>query len=162
MYYFLRASNILCAGQYGFRLKRSAIDTITEFTSDVFPLLDKKEHCLAVYLDLTKAFDTINHNILLYKLRCYGGIALDWFKSYPKNKRQYVNYSGIHSRVIDIEYGVPQGSVLGPLLFMLYTNDIPILFADDTTIYHTGVEGQTLYHQVNYYLDILDDWFKAN
>ena len=120
----------------------------------MLPVLDKKEHCLAVYLDLSKAFDTINHNILLNKLRCYGvrGIALDWFKSYLKNRRQFVSYCGIHSRVMDIEYGVPQGSVLGPLLFILYTNDIPpclhhcktILFADDTTIYLTGAEVQTL------------------
>ena len=172
LYSFLTASNILYDGQYGFRPKRSTIDAMTEFTADVLPLLDKKEHCLAVYLDLSKAFDTINHNILLNKLRRYGvrGIALDWFKSYLKNRRQYVSYCGIHSRVMDIEYGVPQGSVLGPLLFILYTNDIPrclhhcktILFADDTTIYLTGAEVQTLYHQVNYDLDILDDWFKAN
>ena len=172
LYSFLTPSNILYDGQYGFRPKRSTIDAITEFTADVLPLLDKKEHCLSVYLDLSKAFDTINHNILLNKLRCYGvrGIALDWFKSYLKNRRQYVSYCGIHSRVMDIEYGVPQGSVLGALLLILYTNDIPRclhhckkkLFADDTTIYLTGAEVQTLYHQVNYDLDILDDWFKAN
>ena len=112
LYSFLTASNILYDGQYGFRQKRSTIDAITDFNADVLPLLDKKEHCLAVYLDFSKAFDTINHNILLNKLRCYGvrGIALDWFKSYLKNRRQYVSYLGIHSRVMDIEYGVPQGS----------------------------------------------------
>ena len=76
----------------------------------------------------------------------------------------------MHSRVMDIEYGVPHGSVLETLLFILYTNDIPrclhhcktILFADDTTIYLTGAEVQTLYHQVNYDLDILYDWFTTN
>ena len=170
LYSFLTASNIIYDRQYGFRPKRSTIYATTEFTADV--LLDKKEHCLVVYLDLSKAFDTINHNILLDTLRCYGVrcIALDWFKSYLKNRRQYVSYCGMHSRVMDIEYGVPQGSVLGSLLFILYTNDIPrclyhcktILFVDDTTIYLTGAEVQTLYHQVNYDLDILDDWFKAN
>ena len=125
LYSFLTSSSIRYDRQYGLRPKRSTIDAITEFTADV--LLDKKDHCLAEYLYLSKAFDTINHNILLNKLRCYGvrGISLDWFKSYLKNRRQYVSYSGIYSRVMDIEYGVPQGSLPGSLLFILYTNDIP-------------------------------------
>ena len=99
---------------------------------------------MSVFLDLSKAFDTINHKLLLSKLEFYGirGIALDWFKSYLANRKQYVIYNNKTSDNLDITCGVPQGSVLGPLLFIVYTNDLPdciegaetILFADDTTI----------------------------
>ena len=97
-----------------------------------------------MYLDLSKAFDTIDHNILLYKLEHYGfgGIVLDWFKSYLSNRTQYVYYNKCNSEKLDIICGVPQGSILGLLLFILYINDIVntsnmlqfILFADGTTI----------------------------
>ena len=127
---------------YGFRPTRYTVDAITEFTTDV---LEKREKCISVYLDLSKAFDTINHNIMLSEIEYYGirGKALEWFKSYLANRRQYVDYRGTHSEIKQIEYGVPQGSVLGSLLFIIYSNDIPhaitycktILFADDTTVY---------------------------
>jgi hypothetical protein len=172
LYSFLEKCNILNDKQYGFRPARSTIDAITEFTSDLLPALDNKQKCLGVYLDLSKAFDTINHQILLKKLDYYGirGKALEWFKSYLNQRRQYVCYKDVHSSVQNVEYGVPQGSVLGPLLFILYSNDIPnslqhskaILFADDTTVYHMGNDLRTLYDQVNFDLANLNDWFRAN
>ena len=95
-------------------------------------------------MDLSKAFDTINHDILLYKLEYYSyrGVALDWFKSYLSNRKQFVPYQMHDSNHKIINRGVPQGSILGPLLFILYINDIAnttsllelILFADDTTL----------------------------
>ena len=150
LYGFVTKHEILYDGQYGFRPKHSTIDALTEFVSNALPALDNSGNCLAVYLDLSKAFDTIKHSVLIDKLEHYGvrGKALDWFRSYLEQRRQYVSYGGVHSDIRYVEYGVPQGSVLGPLLFILYSNDLPIalknfhtiLFADDTTIYTTGTD----------------------
>ena len=100
---------------------------------------------IGVFIDLQKAFDTVNHSILLKKLEHYGirGVALDWFSSYLSERKRYVSINGHSSEKLDISCGVPQGSVLGPLLFLIYINDLPyvskylsfFLFADDTNIY---------------------------
>ena len=99
---------------------------------------------LGIFLDLSKAFDTLNHDILLHKLNIYGirGLANSWIKNYLSNRKQYVVYNNTNSTHSDIVCGVPQGSILGPLLFLLYINDLPlsspsshfIIFADDTNI----------------------------
>jgi len=172
LYSFIEKHKLLYGDQYGFRPKRSTIDAITKFTSDVLPALDTKQNCISVYLDLSKAFDTINHDILLRKLNHYGirGIALNWFRSYLANRRQYVIYNGHQSDQQLVDYGVPQGSVLGPLLFILYTNDLPgslthskvILFADDTTLYTYGKSLSDIFKSTNDDLAVLSDWFKAN
>ena len=98
------------------------------------------------------------------------GVALDWFKSYLKNRKQFVCFNGTHSTIMEIKCGVPQGSVLGPLLFIIYTNDLPkvlkrtkcILFADDTTIYLSSNRTETMFQIMNNELQNLTDWFKAN
>ena len=172
LYGFVTKHEILYDGQYGFRPKHSTIDALTEFVSNALPALDNSGNCLAVYLDLSKAFDTIKHSVLIDKLEHYGvrGRALDWFRSYLEQRRQYVSYGGVHSDIRYVEYGVPQGSVLGPLLFILYSNDLPIalknchtiLFADDTTIYTTGTDLLDIFTRINTDLDVLNDWFMAN
>ena len=169
---FLTRCGILYNSQCGFRPNCSTIDAITEFTANVIPALDNNDKCLSVFLDLSKAFDTINHEILLMKLKRYGirGVALKWFRSYLNQRMQYVSFKGVHSKTGMVEYGVPQGSVLGPLLFILYSNDIPlslthskaILFADDTTVFCTGSDLEKMYECINSDLDNLNDWFKAN
>ncbi len=158
--------------QYGFRSNHSTIRAVNEFTDDVIASFENKENSLGVFLDLSKAFDTIDHNILFRKLEWYGirGMALDWFKSYLNNRKQYVQYKNVKSSTLAIPCGVPQGSVLGPLLFIIYTNDLPnclswskaILFADDTTIYLSSKNIENLYNRVNQDLDHLSDWFRAN
>ena len=123
----MKINNIFYPSQYGFRPKHSTIQATTEFLHDIYLTFENRLPALGVFMDLSKAFDTIDHNILLDKLNFYGirGVALDWFKSYLGNRKQFVKYQNISSSVQNIKCGVPQGSVLGPLLCIIYTNDLP-------------------------------------
>ena len=139
---FIEAQHILSDGQYGFRSNHSTSLARTEFVEKVTSATDKSQTTIGVFIDLKNVFDTVDHNILLSKLYCYGirGLALEWIKSYLFNRRQYVCYNNSNSEFKEIKCGVPQGSILGPLLFILYINDMCdvskllhiILFADDT------------------------------
>ncbi len=172
LYSFLNKHDILYPHQYGFRHKHSTCDALCDFTYNMLQAFENKHASLAVYLDLFKAFDTIDHGILLRKMEHYGirGIALDWIRSYLNQRKQYLSFKGTNSHVFTMPCGVPQGSVLGPLLFILYSNDIPkslehckaILFADDTTLYLSSPDIRNLYCHMNNDLDNLNDWFKAN
>lgn len=172
LFSFLTKFNILHSKQFGFQPKHSTADAISKFVHDVLHSLDESNPCLSVYLDLSKAFDTIDHDILIRKLTYYGirGTPLKWFSSYLKNRKHYVYYNGSTSEQCSIDFGVPQGSVLGPLLFIIYMNDLPnaisdcqvVLFADDTTIYHSGSNVEHMFEKVNSDLEHLSDWFRAN
>ena len=171
-YNFLLKHKTLYESQYGFRAKHSTNDAITELITNITENFENKTSTLSVFLDLSKAFDTIDHNILLNKLNHYGirGTALNWFRSYLTKRQQYVKINQCKSTKKQITCGVPQGSVLGPLLFIIYTNDLPncltythaILFADDTTIYTNSNNLKTLYDHINFDLNALDLWFKTN
>ena len=127
---------------------------------------------MGIYLDLTKAFDTVNHDMLLYKLQYYGirGIAYQWFKSYLYNRQQYTVINNVSSCLTYVQCGVPQGSILGPLLFLLYVNDISCvlpgenvkLFADDTNLFISGVDINVLNSKCNRCIETLNRWFIAN
>ena len=129
-----------------------------------------KKCTLGVFLDL--AFDTIDHNILLKKLKWYDvrGVALDWFRNYLTNRKQYLQFVDSKSSVQHIQCGVKQGSVLGPLLFIIYTHDLSkclslskaIIFADDTTIYLSSNYIIYLYQSINTELQSLTEWLRAN
>src|SRR3984885_15376093 len=126
----------------------------------------------STWLRLAKAFDTVDHEILLKKLENYGirGTSLQWFHSYLDNRQQLVKCNDQFSNLRIIRYGVPQGSNLGPLLFLLYINDLPsastllhfILFADDTNIFYSHKSLDSLMKLVNSELSTAADWFKAN
>ena len=133
---------------------------------------DRNEYSIGVFIDLSKAFDTLDHCILLKKLEYYGvrGTALDWFKSYLNNRSQCVSLHGHNSSFTNITYGVPQGSILGPLLFLLYINDLVhcseylsfILFADDTNLFYSCGDIFNLIYTVNLELSKVAEWFRAN
>ena len=118
-------------------------------TDKLIKSLENGEFVIGVYLDFSKSFDTVDHEILLSKLSHYGirGKSLKWFQNYLSNRKQYVTYNGVSSQVNNITHGVPQGSILGPLLFLLYINDLgkicsstsSILFADDTNLFKVEV-----------------------
>ena len=129
-------------------------------------------HTVGVFLDFSKAFDTIDHNILLYKLQHYGirGKALEWFRDYLSNRKQFVNLNGNASRFKLISCGVPQGSLLGPLLFLLYINDLQncskilsfIFFADDSNLFFSHHDPNTLVNTLNNELILVQSWINAN
>ena len=125
-----------------------------------------------LYLDFQKAFDTVDHEILLLKLNHYGirGNVLNWFKSYLTNRKQFTFVDGVYSQASHINCGVPQGSVLGPLLFLIYVNDTqnafknatPKLFADDINLFLFHKDIKTLYSLANTELESLNEWLLAN
>ena len=112
---------ILYNKQFGFRSKHSTLQAILLITDKAQRAIDDDNYSCAISLDLCKVFDTVNHHILIQQLEYYGikGIAKEWFKSYLENRKQYLSLGSIRSRTLHISCGVPQGSVLGPLLFLL-------------------------------------------
>ena len=135
---------LLFKSQHGFRKQHSTELAALELTERIRREMDQDKIPISVFLDLSKAFHILSHNILLLKLEYYGIeiIAIQWFKSYLTQRQQFVEYQKVCSSTRELETGVPQGSVLGPLLFLIYMNDIHtvsdklnfILYADDTTL----------------------------
>ena len=144
--YFMK-NNLFHDGQYGFRDSHSTELANIELADRIISALDEKQLPVTIYMDLSKAFDTLDHDTLLKKLNYYGisDTALEWFRSYLSHRSQYVELNGVSSARKTITTGVPQGSILGPLLFLIYMNDIPqssqsfrfILYADDTNLFTT-------------------------
>ena len=169
---YINESCIFFTNQYGFRKNHSTYLALIHLCDKITSAIDRKEFTIGIFLDLSKAFDTVNHDILFDKLWHYGirGVALTWMKSYLANRLQFVQYNNSCSSYKVIQCGVPQGSILGPLLFLLYISDIGnvsnilelILFADDTNLFFSHNDLYSLTNIVNCEIERLSEWFKAN
>ncbi len=170
---YLEGNKMLYQHQYGFRRSRDTQQPLIHLINKVYDGLNKpqSEYSACVFLDLKKAFDTCDIPILLSKLKHYGfkGVSAKWFQNYLTNRKQYVEINGVKSEEKVLTHGVPQGSVIGPILFLLYINDLPnsttlfcSLFADDTIFCKTSSNLDTIKKLLNEELDKASVWFRAN
>ena len=180
LYEYIEHHHIINDSQYGFRKAHSIFYTATELIDRLTYKLDNNKIPFNIYIDLSKAFDTLNHSILLSKLHYYGirNTALTLLKSYFTNRKQYCDYKGTSSNMLLIHKGIPQGSILGPLLFILYVNDFYLssnkftflMYADDTTLlstydtFHTNTDTDiaTIQRNINEELLRITTWLSRN
>ena len=155
---FIKKHKLLYKFQFGFRESYGTNLALTFLTDKIMKSLDNNEIVVGLFLDFTKAFDTLNHTVLINKLHKYGirGNALNWIKSYLSDRNQFVCFNDVKSSKLNIQCGIPQGSLLGSLLFLIYINNIVnvskilffLLFADDTNVFLSGknINKRGLYH----------------
>ena len=164
--------DIISTHQSGFRSSHSTLTALLEATANWAFNIDRGSVNAVVFLHLKKGFDTVDHDILLSKMNLYGiqGIALDWFRSYLTNRTQRCLANGSLSRICSLECGVPQGTILGPLLFLIYISDLPNclnscqprMYAYDTYITYADVDVNSIQLNLNHDLGNLNKWLISN
>ena len=169
---FLEEHNLLYEKQYGFRRNKCTQDAVLHLHDHIRQKMSDKNLTGALYIDLRKAFDTVSHSCLLSKLPCYGisGIEHKWISDYLFNRKQYVTFNNIQSEPESITHGVPQGSILGPLLFVILINDAyqclekctMLMYADDTVLLFSDSSSKSIEETLNYEGEQLFQWFMEN
>ena len=172
LYDYLTANNLISSCQSGFRSLHSTVTALLEASDNWALNIDKGNVNAVVFLDLKKAFDTVDHNILLSKLEIYGisGTTHEWFKSYLHNRTQRCSVNGFLSDATSLTCGIPQGTILGPLLFIIYINDlpnclanaVPRMYADDTHLTFASNSNENIECKLNQDLTSVSDWLGAN
>ena len=177
-YNFLDENKQIYHSQYGFHSRHSCEHGIGDFVSQILKNQQQNKYTAALFLDLLKAFDNLNHKLLLNKLKIYGiqGIALNWFRSYLSSRAMRLKCHAGEDKAqtylnwYNMSHGTPQGSCLGPLLFLVFCNDLRmnleymscIQFADDTTLFYVDENLNVIKCCVGHDIEIIMDWFRAN
>lgn len=164
--------DMLSPSQFGFRPNHATYMPLLSLTDSISANFEANKFTIGIFLDLAKAFDVIDHKILLHKLNYYGirGVSHRWFASFLSNRMQYTHVNSMNSVHLKIRYGVPQGSILGPLLFIIFINDLPnvsnffkyLLFADDTNVIASHTNINELILLINDELVKITEWFQSN
>ena len=172
LFKFLESNKLIYTRQFGFRANHSTNHALISMTESIKSFLDNGDFGSGIFIDLEKAFDTVNHQILCNKLNYYGfrGKFNNLLKSFLSNRKQFVSINGFDSSHLEIKCGVPQGSTLGPLLFLLYINDLRYSwkystvshFADDTSIIYSSNHLKTIETNLNFDLKCVPEWLKSN
>lgn len=172
LYEYLNNNNLINMYQSGFRPLYSTASALLNITDEWLKSFEEGRIVCAVMLDLKKAFDTVDFDLLMQKLRCYGidEHALCWFKSYLHERSQFTTVNGVSSDFLPVQCGIPQGSILGPLLFILHINDLPVglkhckvsMYADDTILYFASKDCYELEKKVNEDLKYVKRWLVLN